>query len=829
MKSLSRSFLIGVGITSVSITLLGSVAAFLVFRDDLVRRQVRHLAEYVEQRQINVSRRFLSIASIQRAAVAELNAEIDRTPAAQVDRLVDLHYPLRADGTRRTRPEDFEGAVRPDGDRVAGMGGFLAHAAQMTPDEKAAMVAAFHVVRKFGVGVQSSYDNIYFTAPNNRAVIYAPKRPDRLMFYRETAPPTLDWSGAEMMKMISPAADPAGATRCTSLQRLLQDTEGRRLATACLTPVIHHGRYIGGLGSSLDLREFMDAAVTSTLQSATSILVRSQGDVLAFPGHLPGDAVSPKAVAEVERRFQIRPLMARIHAAGQERGVVRSPDGRQIIAFARIPGPDWWLILAYPKAELQASALHSAWWVLAIGLVASLLQTALLVALARRTIALPLQDLAGVDRAAPLPAPLLARSDELGVLGRRLEDERLQTQALLMSLEERVAERTAELERASTEKDRFLANMSHELRTPLNGVIAVSETLAGLQRSKRAKEMAHLIVSSSRLLEHVLTDVLDFARLAAGEVSLQREPFDLAPLVERTAELHRAVAAAKGIELVCEVRPDASGWYEGDAVRLTQVLSNLLSNAVKFTASGRVTVRAEARAGELRLVVSDTGIGFDARTGERLFQRFEQADPTISRRFGGTGLGLAIARSLVQAMGGTIRAESTPGEGSRFTVAAPLPRVEPPAHALSEAEAPDLEEATLAGVRVLLAEDHPTNQKVVELILESAGVALTIVENGREALEALNADRFDLVLMDMQMPEVDGLSATRLLREKERVLQGPRTPVIMLTANALAEHVEESRKAGADRHLAKPIRAAELLAAVEAVVGEPAPAVPAAA
>ncbi len=818
MKSLSRSFLLGVGITSVSITLLGSLAAFFVFRDDLARRQVRHLREYAEQRHTNVARRFLALAAIQHAAVDELGRAMDRLTPAQVDRQIDLDYPLRADGTRRSRPEDFDGVVKPDGDQVAGMGAFLAHGDAMPAEEKKALAAAYHVVHHFGVGVHSSYDNFYFATPNTRVVLFAPDRPDRLLYYRRDAPASLDVSREEMMRMISPALNPSRETRCTSLQRLIQDLKGLRLATACLTPVYHRGRYIGGLGSSLDMKSYMDSAISTGLSGSTSLLVRGHGDVLAFPGYKPGDPVSPQAVAQVERRFQIPALMRAIHATRSEMGVTHTPDGRHIVAFAHIPGPDWWLVMAYPEAEVQASALRSAWWVLAIGLLASVLQTALLVAFARRTLAEPLRKLAHVDRQAPLPADILARPDELGELARRLEQERSRSQRILTSLEDRVAERTKELERASTEKDRFLANMSHELRTPLNGVIAVSESLAGLQRSKRAKEMAHLIVSSSRLLEHVLSDVLDFARLEAGEVALACEPFELSPVIARTAELHRAVAAAKGLELGWDVTSEAQGWYVGDAVRLTQIVSNLLSNAVKFTAHGRVALHARLADGALEISVHDTGIGFDVATGARLFQRFEQADPTISRRYGGSGLGLAIARSLVNAMGGAIRAESTPGVGSTFTLTASLPRTAAPV--LTAAEQDAGEEPALAGVRVLLAEDHPTNQKVVELILEAAGVELVIVENGGDALEALNAGRFDLVLMDMQMPRMDGLSATRLLREKERLLQTSRTPVVMLTANAMPEHVEESRRAGADLHLAKPIRAAELLAVVERLAAE---------
>ena len=815
MRSLSGKFLIGVGVTSVITTLLASVAAFFVYRDDLADRQVKHLTEYVDQRSVNVSRRFQSIADIHKEAARQLRARMDALPLARASALVDDYFPLQADGTRRSRPQDFDGHALPSGDRIAGLGAFMARGRDIPPDETIALAAAFSLVGRFGEGIASSYDNFYFATPGNRVLIYGPTRPDRLMFYRHDAPASLDFSREEMMTMVSPAANPEGRTRCTSLQRYLQDKEGRRLATACMTPFTWRGRYVGAFGYSLQLHDYLTSTVATDVTHARTLLLRPQGDVIAMTGLEVGQAPSPPALARLERELHVSRLFRAVKADGRETGVIKSPDGEQIVGFAKIDGPDWWLLITYPQAEVQASAMRTASWILLLGLVASLAQTALVVTLARRTIAEPLERLARSRHTDVPPADLLGRSDEIGLLGRALQAEHDKTQALLVSLEERVAERTAELERASSEKDRFLANMSHELRTPLNGVIAVSETLAGLQRSKRARDMAQLIVSSSRLLEHVLSDILDFSRLDAGRVALSEEPFELGLVLAHTAELHRAVAEGKRLELTCTVAPEAARVFQGDPVRLTQVVSNLLSNAVKFTERGRVSLEATAAEGRVRITVSDTGIGFDAATGERLFHRFEQADASIRRRFGGTGLGLTIARSLTTAMGGTLVARSAPGMGAVFTLELPLaPGAAGAAKGAAASEAE--EEAPLAGVRVLLAEDHPTNQKVVQLIVEAAGAELTVVENGREALVAMDGGAFDVVLMDMQMPELDGLSATRLLREREAILRLPRTPVVMLTANAMPEHVEASLAAGADRHLAKPIRAGELLAVLQA-------------
>ena len=433
----------------------------------------------------------------------------------------------------------------------------------------------------------------------------------------------------------------------------------------------------------------------------------------------------------------------------------------------------------------------------------------------------PLRDLAATCTAEGVSAQAStarqARDDELGVLACALGAERENARLVTASLEERVQARTVELEQASREKSRFLANMSHELRTPLNGIIAVSETLASRQKDPAARQMAELVVDSGRLLERVLGDVLDVASLDSGEVALSSEAFDLAVLVERIASLHKATADAKGLELTWTVAADCRGRYEGDPIRISQILSNLLGNAVKFTDAGWVSLRvARTAEGALRFVVTDTGIGFDGEVAARLFQRFRQADPSIRRRFGGSGLGLAICRSLAEAMGGGVEAASSPGVGSKFSFTVALPAAGREAEPQPRAEA--LQPSPLAGVRVLLAEDHPVNQKVVALILDSAGVVLTTVGDGREALDALAASRFDLVLMDSHMPELDGLSALRELRASEAMAGAPRLPVIMLTADAMHEHVAASLKAGADGHLSKPVRTAELLEAVERLV-----------
>jgi signal transduction histidine kinase/ActR/RegA family two-component response regulator len=374
----------------------------------------------------------------------------------------------------------------------------------------------------------------------------------------------------------------------------------------------------------------------------------------------------------------------------------------------------------------------------------------------------------------------------------------------------RLAQRRAE--EANRAKSEFLANMSHEIRTPLNGVVSMADTLARRDLHPEEHEMVELIRSSGATLERLLSDILDSARIESGQLTFEPAPFDLEQSVNDVAALWRVKAEDQGVALVVEFDDALGGLVLGDMVRVRQVLTNLVSNALKFTSSGSVRISVMSTLNDRAVFrVTDTGVGFDPEQKSRIFRRFQQADGSITRRYGGTGLGLTISNALVELMGGAaLECDSTPGKGSTFWFDIPMPRAE----GVGIAAEPTAVDMTARPLRILLADDHPANRKVIEIMLAATAMELRTVEDGQQAVDAFAAGGFDLVLMDMQMPVMDGLTATREIRALEAAGGLPRTPVLMLTANAMAEHVAAGQAAGADGHLTKPVTLVSLFDAI---------------
>ncbi|HTI66603.1 MAG TPA: ATP-binding protein [Caulobacteraceae bacterium] len=389
-------------------------------------------------------------------------------------------------------------------------------------------------------------------------------------------------------------------------------------------------------------------------------------------------------------------------------------------------------------------------------------------------------------------------------------------QALRRTMSELVDARDS-AQSANRLKSQFLANMSHEIRTPLNGLLAMTQVMALEPMGETQRGRLDIIRQSGEALLGILNDILDVSKIEAGKLELEVGPFDVETAFRTAHDAFAPVADRKGVALALDVGATAAGRRLGDAARLGQIVNNLVSNALKFTHAGEVRIAVDGLGEDggdgIRVRVSDTGIGISPEAAPLLFQRFTQADSSTTRRFGGAGLGLAICQELAQLMGGRIGLESREGQGSTFEVELPLPRIAAPVAAAVSAEPPRFE-AEDRLMRVLAAEDNATNQLVLTTVMDVFGVDLTLVGDGRQAVDAWRDGDFDLILMDIQMPEMDGLTATRNIRAAEAQANRKRVPIIALSAHAMTHQVQEYLSAGVDLHVPKPIELPKLRAAM---------------
>jgi len=528
---------------------------------------------------------------------------------------------------------------------------------------------------------------------------------------------------------------------------------------------------------------------------------------------------APSTAPDLQRG--VRPS-ARLHMHGVEIHLPQIVQGRRVGE----------LIFEADNDEVRATFGRNVLVTAILSLLATVLAAAVARTLARRALR-PLYSLntaiEEVRRSKDFGNEVFTTStDEFGRLTDNFNALLIELTTYSGELREALAEVTAArdgAERANFLKSQFLANMSHEIRTPLNGVLGMAQAMSAGDLSTAQRERLEIVQRSGASLLAILNDILDLSKIEAGFLKLEAAPFDIEQLAGDACALFTSTASAKGLSLTLDIADTAKGSWRGDAARLRQVLSNLVSNAVKFTEQGEIRVRVEKESSQgsdmLVIAISDTGIGVSAENLPKLFEKFVQEDSSITRRFGGTGLGLTISRHLIELMGGTIGVESTVGVGTVFQIRAPLTWLGPPARVVGRPPKKPISRPDLSSLRVLAAEDNGINRLVLTTLLQSFGVTAVMVADGREAVEAWKAGDFDLLLMDVQMPVLDGVAATREIRAIERKTGRRPIRIIAVSANAMSHQIAEYLAAGMDGHVSKPIAIDRLHDALAEVVRPP--------
>ena len=819
----TRLFRILLALAAVSVVTSGVVATAFGYWNVLETR-AQILEKYLFERGEQEDNKFVEVQDAQSVARNIFWKFYANLPDDEIEAGIEAYFPVQPDGTRRSIDELFDGIYLEQYGPVNGMGVLLPNQTGWTNERARIVYAAFLTILRVGSTLEDKLESLWFYTPDGDLLVFSPNRVDRLEFYRKTSPPDFNVAEMPLSEISSFEANPDAKTRCTPLTDIAYMPKGEGLTTGCQTPVRREGTQFGVFGTTLPLSAAFHEALNDVPQETANLyFMRTDGDLIAHKGLLAFDQVTWNEVNRLEDEFQTRKIAERIKAehlpaftfTTQRNSVLPDLD-----AAYHLEIPDWYLVISIPGNSLLMDVVRQLIPLFGLSIFMVLLSMGILGYLVRTKGIKPLQTLAaafGSERLERRPDPKVlafadTRKDEIGDLARTLVMYKSRTDDYLSELEKLVEERTSEINRSNEAKTAFLATMSHELRTPLNGILGVAGALKRTSLTPQQMEMTELVWQSSEILERQLSDILDISKVEAGKLELDRSACNVSNLIKTIFDLNSTVAEEKSIEYTLDVAQECRGFYLADPVRLKQIMGNLITNAIKFTDDGyiRTSVRLDGVDGPtdwLLIEVEDTGCGLDKNSLSKVFDPFVQNNGRKLRSATGTGLGLTIAKSLVELHGGEIGVRSVKDKGSTFWCRLPLTRCESRRLlATTPVDTAELERhVSSSSLKILLAEDHPVNQRVVQLILKPLGCDIMIAENGQIAVDCFSDSTYDLVLMDLQMPVMDGLEATRQIRNLERETDRKVTPIVVLSASAMQSDVEDAIDAGADRHLSKPV------------------------
>ncbi len=806
-------------ITALTISLVATLVASVIFLQTQRERQIAQLSELMVERTSRVRDLFEEISRTHEAALTGLNERLQRFTAGDAEREFDRLFPLREDGSRRSTDAMFDGFIDAEGDYHRGVAVYMNPPSPANGEQRRLLVSAYSVVDRSGEMLTGDVENIYFFTPRNELIISAASRADRMMFYRhEAVAEELDISARDFAQLVLPENNPDGGFVCDELSQFVSIQTREALTTGCFTPVRVNGVHLGAFGTTLQISNwFAEALATGDSRDATRIVLGGEGDLIAHSAMFQGD-ITQARIDEITEALGVENVFSAMQASGEHRGIIDMAGGEWIIAYDYLEGPGWYFATLVDRSAFSRDAMREAIIIISLGAVGIALQALVLYLLLFGQVIKPVQRLArafGADRSEASETEnlddLREEQGEIGELARTLERQQALTDQSLEALEQRVAERTEALEKANRAKNEFISNMSHELRTPLNGIYGLAQAMESELKDEKTKAMARMIKTSGETLTLLLNDILDMSKIEAGRLELALKPGNIRELLNEVHDLFEQQAHSAGLRFELEIDDSLPDWGLIDALRVRQILSNLISNAIKFTASGSVHLKASAeQKGKrymMRIDVIDTGIGMSEEVCQRLFTPFTQADSGTATRFGGTGLGLYISRSLAELMKGRIDVISKEGAGSTFSFCFDMAGVvrEDEGHAsATPAQLAEREEyALLRNIKILLVEDNAINRQVARAFLKPVADVIIDAENGQIALDKLESESVDLVLMDVRMPVMGGFDATRQIRNADKPYAT--LPIVALTANAGEDDARACFDVGMDAFASKPL------------------------